>query len=277
MTTRGGLVLALNALLSGATAPAWANGSKLDFDQGVDSRSILKDARDRAGRAASPSARAEAPTSSCKIDFRGVRLELTGDRKYGRAEYKIGADCKPVLESVSYSTAIPSEALERLRERSPRRREAVMRKSRPGGAGAPLDASLDSCTMSVCEKDVVGVTMITLQNGTAWDADDSGNVLDANVHANIFGNLDWWFVTGKPTINIVFPSATEGYSQVDGGFYCEGVGPISNYVCGSQPSYNITLEGDMSFYGDGSCYGAENYSGETVPLGNVTCEIVKGS
>lgn len=270
---------ALFAILLGLCLPLQADDGNVEFDQGVDTRLILQEAMDRADRESigvkSADFTTHAVKKTCKVSFQSIRLELTADRRYGRAEYRIGENCTPTLESVTYSTEAPKEALGSLRKTNGLGERAEMQVSRPGKESIS-PKNLYSCTMNVYEKDVVGVVMITLRNGTSWNTDTSGNVLDGTVHGLIFRNLDWWWVDGKPAVNIGFSGPTAGYSQVRGGFFCQGAGPVSNYVCGDQPAYRITLEGDMSFYGDSSCAGVENYTGETVPLGRVTFEIFRG-
>jgi hypothetical protein len=99
---------ALLALSLQASAGEQENSVEFDgsVDQGVDSRRILQEVKGRADRESigvkSAAISTHADKKTCKVNFKSARLELTADRAYGRAEYRIGEDCTPRLESVTY-------------------------------------------------------------------------------------------------------------------------------------------------------------------------------
>lgn len=259
-------ILALVALA--AVSPADAK-PKVDFDQGIDARAALDDAKSSQAPAPAPVSRPSPSGPGCRVDLRGQKLTLKDGFDFARVVYRVDDQCRLIKSAAEYLKKAPASKAAVVGRNGIVEKEVKLRHS-----ASARQAVTTGCTVEVVEKDVIGATMITLDNGTSWSI-DNGQILEANEHVSIFGNLDWWFVTGDPTTNLSW--IQEGYSaqsQATGGFYCSAVGPISNYVCGTA-GYQITLEGDMTFDATGTCSGQYGYSGTVVPLGSVTATLTR--
>lgn len=251
---------------------ARAEAKKVDFDQGIDAQAVLEDARN-GGQLNDPAAVnvSSKQPKLCTVNFKSNKITLEPGINYARAEYKLDENCQPVLTSVVYLSSIPKEAKIRLNHgRDGRSADSTF----TGKLRSAAKSSSATCAIHVWEKDVINATMITLDNGTAWE-NDGGQIVGGNVHGNIFGNLDWWFVDGPPAVNIGYVQEPfTARSSVVGGYYCDTVGPVSNYVCHG-PSFRIQLQGDIFFDGGGNCSGQYGWSGTKVPLGSVTAEVTR--
>jgi hypothetical protein len=219
----------------------------------------------------SASSQTAAPTPrDCKVELKDT-LKLKPGMKYSRVTHRFDEQCKLQLSSELNLTEAPAGAMRPAEDRGIVKTTSLSRKSKPS---AKATAAQTGCTVQVLEQDIIGVTMITLENGTTW-LYGSGQIQSGTTHGTIYRNLDWWFVTSDPAVGVWWtnePYAAE--SGVSGGFYCDGAGPIARYVC-SGPSYQITMSGNVTFFGDGSCGGSYGYSGTVVPGGSVTASLTR--
>lgn len=238
------------------STPLWAKPVIIDLEGGVEASDVLD----------APKAAGSEDPKACRVSFRSTKLFVDEVNRYARAVYGFNEKCEPVLQSIFYARE-PTAA----RVPAPVDAQSATAELKPRKNGAGTLGNY-ACTIEVYEQDVIGVTMITLRNGTSWET-QGGEILRGQVNGYIFRNLDWWWVEGKPDVAIGY--VREPYtaaSAVSGNFHCNGASGAARYVCNG-PSYRIRLRGDLLFDGGGSCSGQGSYSGTVVPAGRVTFEV----
>lgn len=204
--------------------------------------------------------------AKCRINFTGKKLELSGDLRYARIEYIVGDDCSVTAGQTVYSTSTV-KAVEPRPARGLRKSKVLSVNKGPIGR-----ASTYGCTVNVWEEDFPGITMITMQNHTTWDA-DSGGLISARVDGFANPNLDWWWVNGDVFLDVGYVNPPHvGGSYAGASFYCDG----SNFcrTC-STAGCGIALIGHFEFNSAGRCSGWGTFDGEIVPRGRFDYEVIR--
>lgn len=219
-------------------------------------------------------AQASGDGKSCQVDFEPAQLKLEGDTRFAEATYAFDEQCKPILLESRHGKTIPADVRRDPVTSSQIKKPATATASLAGGT-ARVAASGSSCTVYLWEEDVVAVKMIGFENFTSWSM-DGGAITEAQVTGRSYRYLDWWWFNGEPNVTIGYINEPySAQSSASANFYCQGIGPVSNYVCGNSPAYEIVLQGNVVFDGGGGCSGTARYSGTVVPAGRVRFQVTR--
>lgn len=219
-------------------------------------------------------AQAASVGKTCQVDFEPAQLKLDGEMRFAEATYAFDDQCKPVLLESRHGKSIPVDA-RRDSVTSSQTKKPATATAYLAGRTARIAASGSSCTVYLWEEDVVAVKMIGFENFTSWSM-DGGAITGGQVTGRSYRYLDWWWFNGEPNVTIGYINEPySAQSSASANFYCQGIGPVSNYVCGNSPAYEIVLQGNVVFDGGGGCSGTARYSGTVVPAGRVRFQVTR--
>lgn len=210
----------------------------------------------------------------CQVDFEPSALKLDGGVNFAEATYTFDDNCKPILIETRRAAVIPVGARRGSKGSGNQSNSANAEATLTGKIARASGATGSSCTVYLWEEDVIQVKTIGFENFTSWSM-DGGAITDAQVTGRSYHYLDWWF---NDTPNVTISYIDEPYSaqsSASAHFYCQGVGPVSNYVCGNTPAYEIVLQGNVIFDGGGNCSGTARYSGAVIPAGRVRFQVTR--